>query len=189
MKHMGYSASHALRLHHQGDANLIQVQLHHRYLGLRTLHANTSYIIPAANNPSNDSTSSDEEGASNLSPHDDEVMQPPSPQESHTEVVLDMVISEFTKLLTEYPSYYKEMSLSDIARKMLVPIVQETFKQLTWYDLLEQLNRKMEAVSKLKYILLDDGSASSPYARLLIELVVDPIMKWLKETWTPTRFP
>ena len=57
-----------------------------------------------------------------------------------------------------------------------------------WYDLLEQLNRKMEAVSKLKYILLDYGSASSPYARLLIELVVDPIMKWLKETWTPTRF-
>ena len=63
------------------------------------------------------------------------------------------------------------------------------FKQLTWYDPLEQSNRKMEVVSKLKYILLDNGSASSPYAGLLIELVVDPIMKWLKETWTPTRFP
>ena len=50
-------------------------------------------------------------------------------------------------------------------------------------------NRKMEAMSKLKYILLDDGFASSSYARLLIELVIDPIMKWLKETWTPTRFP
>ena len=62
---------------------------------------------------------------------------------------MDMVISEFTKLLTEYPSYYKEMSLLDTTRKMLVPIVQETFKQLTWYDPLEQLNRKMEAVSKL----------------------------------------
>jgi len=61
------------------------------------------------------------------------------------------------------------------------------FKQLMWYDLLEQPNRKMEAVSKLKYILLDNGSASSPYVRLLIELVVDLIMKWLKETWTPTR--
>ena len=47
----------------------------------------------------------------------------------------------------------------------------------------------MEAVSKHKYILLDDGSTSSPYAGLLIELVVDPIMKWLKEMWTPTRFP
>ena len=67
--------------------------------------------------------------------------------------------------------------------------MQETFKQLTWYDSLEQPNRKMEAMSKLKYILLDDGSASSPYARLLIELVFNPIMKWLKETWTPTRFP
>ena len=81
------------------------------------------------------------------------------------------------------------MSLQDTVRKMLVPIVQETFKQLTWYDLLEQLNRKMEAVSKLKYILLDDRSVSSPYPELLIELVVNPIMKWLKETWTPTRFP
>ena len=59
-------------------------------------------------------------------------MQPPSLQESHTEVILDTVISEFMKLLTEYPSYYKEMSLSDTAHKMLVPIVQETFKQLTW---------------------------------------------------------
>ena len=81
------------------------------------------------------------------------------------------------------------MSILDTARKMLVPIMQETFKQLTWYDPLEQPNRKMEAVSKLKYILLDDGPASSPYAGLLIELVVDPIMKWLKEMWTPTRFP
>jgi hypothetical protein len=72
---------------------------------------------------------------------------------------------------------------------MLVPIVQEMFKQLTWYDLLEQPNRKMEVVGKLKYILLDNGFASSPYAGRLIELVVDPIMKWLKETWIPTRFP
>ena len=62
---------------------------------------------------------------------------------------MDMVISEFTKLLTEYPSYCKEISLSDTSRKMLVPIVYETFKQLTWYDPLEQPNRKMDAVNKL----------------------------------------
>ena len=99
---------------------------------------------------------------------------------------MDTIISEFTKLLTEYPSYYKEISLPDTTRKMLVPIVQEMFKQLTWYDPLEQPSRKMEVVSKLKYILLDDGSASSPYVGLLIELVVDPIMKWLKKTRTPT---
>ena len=68
-----------------------------------------------------------------------------------------MVISEFTKLLTKYPSYYKEMSLPDTARKMLVPIMQEMFKQLMWYDLLEQPNRNMEAVSNLKYILLAMG--------------------------------
>ena len=94
----------------------------------------------------------------------------------------------FTKLLTEYPSYYKEMSLLDTARNTLVPIVQETFKQLMWYDPLEQPNRKMEVVSKLKYILLDDRSTFSPYAGLLIEQVVDPIIKWLKETLPPTRF-
>ena len=60
---------------------------------------------------------------------------------------------------------------------------------MTWYDPLEQLNRKMEAVSKLKYILLDGASASSLYAGMLIELVVNPIMKWLKETSTPTKSP
>ena len=43
-------------------------------------------------------------------------MQPLSPLESHTEVVLDTVISEFTKLLIEYPSYYKEMPLPDTAQ-------------------------------------------------------------------------
>ena len=101
---MGYSAGHGLGLHHQGDANLIQVRLRHRYLGLGIDHTNASYIIPVANNPSNDSTSSDDGGASNLSPHDDKVMQPPSLQESHIEVILDMVISEFMKLLTKYPS-------------------------------------------------------------------------------------
>ena len=79
MERMGYFASHNLRLHHQEDANLIQVRLHHTYSGLGTDHADASYIIHVANNPSNDSTSSNDEGTSNLSPHDDEVMQPPSP--------------------------------------------------------------------------------------------------------------
>jgi hypothetical protein len=46
MERMGYSAGHGLGLHHQGDANLIQVQLCHRYLGLGTDRANASYIIP-----------------------------------------------------------------------------------------------------------------------------------------------
>ena len=81
-----------------------------------------------------------------------------------------------------------EMSLANTAHKMLVPILQEMFKQLMWYDLLELPNKKMEVVSKLKYILLDDEFAASTYAELLIELVVNPIMKWLEETWTPTKF-
>ena len=50
---------------------------------------------------------------------------------------MDTVISEFMKLLTEYPSYYKDMSLPDTTHKMLDPIVQEMFKQFTWHDPLE----------------------------------------------------
>ena len=184
MERMGYSAGHGLGLHHQGDANLIQVRLRHRYSGLSTDRADASYIIPAANNPSNDSTSSDDAGARNWSPDDDEVMQPPSPQKSHTEVALDTVISVFTNLLTQYPSNYREMSLADRARKISVCILQDMFNQLMWWDPLEQPNRRMEAVSKLKYILLDDESTSSPYVGLLIELVVSTFMKWLEETWT-----
>jgi hypothetical protein len=79
MERMGNNAGHGLRLHHQGDANLIQVWLCHRYLGLDIDRVDASYIIPTANNPSNNSTSSDDERTSNLSPQDDEVMQPPSP--------------------------------------------------------------------------------------------------------------
>ena len=73
--------------------------------GLGTDRADASYIMPTANNLSNDSTSSNDEGARNLSPHDDEIRQPLSPQESHTKVILDMVISEFTKLLTNVGPY------------------------------------------------------------------------------------
>ena len=50
-------------------------------------------------------------------------MQPLSPSESHTKVILDTVISEFMMLLTEYRSYYMEMSLPDTMYKMLVPIL------------------------------------------------------------------
>ena len=42
----------------------------------------------------------------------------------------------------------------------------------------------MEVVTKLKEILLDDGSASSPYATLLTKLVVSPNLVELRRSWT-----
>jgi hypothetical protein len=42
----------------------------------------------------------------------------------------------------------------------------------------------MEVVTKLKEILLDDGSASSLYATLLTELVVSPNLVELRRSWT-----
>ena len=42
----------------------------------------------------------------------------------------------------------------------------------------------MEVVTKRKEILLDDGSASSPYATLLMELVVGPNLVELRRLWT-----
>ena len=42
----------------------------------------------------------------------------------------------------------------------------------------------MEVVTKLKEILLDDGSALSSYVVLLMELVVGPNLAELRRSWT-----
>jgi hypothetical protein len=111
----------------------IQVHVHRMYSGLGTDRADTSYVIPVANNPSNYSTSSNDGGITNWSLDDDEVIvQPPSQQKSHTKVALDTVISEFTldtvisefmNLLTQYPSIYKEISLAHAMHKVSVSIL------------------------------------------------------------------
>ena len=73
-------------------------------------------------------------------------------------------------------------SLSNKAREELVPMLQEMFAML--WEPLEHPKRWMEVVTKLKEIPLDDGSASSPYAALLTELVVGPNLAELRRLWT-----
>ena len=61
-------------------------------------------------------------------------------------------------------------------------MLQEMFAEL--WEPLDHPKRRMEVVTKLKEILLDDGSASSLYATLLMELVVGPNLAELRRSWT-----
>ena len=73
-------------------------------------------------------------------------------------------------------------SLMNKVLEELVPMLQEMFAEL--WEPLEHSKRWMEVVTKLKEIPLDDGSASSPYAALLTELVVGPNLGELRRSWT-----
>jgi tuftelin-interacting protein 11 len=73
-------------------------------------------------------------------------------------------------------------SLMNKVREELVLMLQEMFAKL--WKLLKQLKRWMEVLTKLKEILLDDGSTSSPYVALLTELVVGPNLAELRRLWT-----
>ena len=83
---------------------------------------------------------------------------------------------------TKNPSDYMNPSLMNKACEELVPMLQDMFAQL--WEPLEHLKRRMEVVTKLREILLDDGSASPPYATLLTELVVGPNLAELRRSWT-----
>ena len=61
-------------------------------------------------------------------------------------------------------------------------MLQDMFAQL--WEPLEHPKQRMEVVTKLKEILLDDGSTSSPYAALLTKLVVGPNLAELRRSWT-----
>jgi tuftelin-interacting protein 11 len=73
-------------------------------------------------------------------------------------------------------------SLANKAHEELVLMLQEMFIEL-WKPL-KHPKRWMEVLTKLKEILLDDGSASSLYAALLTELVVGPNLTELRRSWT-----
>ena len=83
---------------------------------------------------------------------------------------------------TKNPDDYMNRSLMNKAREELVPMLQDMFAQL--WEPLEHPKRRMEVVTKLKEILLDDGFTSSPYAALLTELVVGPNLAELRRSWT-----
>ena len=61
-------------------------------------------------------------------------------------------------------------------------MLQDMFTRL--WEPLEYLKRRMEVVTKLKEILLDEGSTSSPYTMLLTELMVGPNLAELRRSWT-----
>ena len=61
-------------------------------------------------------------------------------------------------------------------------MLQDMFAQL--WEPLEHPKWRMEVVTKLKEILLDDESASSPYSILLTKLVVGPNLAELRRSWT-----
>jgi tuftelin-interacting protein 11 len=52
------------------------------------------------------------------------------------------------------------------------------------WEPLEHPKRWMEVVTKLKEILLDNGSALLPYVVLLVDLVVSPNLAKLRRSWT-----
>ena len=85
-------------------------------------------------------------------------------------------------LKTKNPSNYMNCSLTNKAREKLVLMQQDMFAQL--WEPLEHSKKRMEVVTKLKEILLDDRSASSSYAALLMELVVGPNLAKLRRSWT-----
>jgi hypothetical protein len=91
---------------------------------------------------------------------------------------LDEHIRQYTDLKTKNPGDYKSHSLMNKAREELVLMLQEMSAQL--WEPLEHPKRQMEVVANLKKILLDNRSASSPYAVLLMELVVGPNLAELR---------
>jgi tuftelin-interacting protein 11 len=51
------------------------------------------------------------------------------------------------------------------------------------WEPLEDPSRGLEAVTRLKDALLDDGSAASPYAALVDDVVVGAVLASAAETW------
>ena len=83
---------------------------------------------------------------------------------------------------TDNPGDYMNRSLTNKACEELVLMLQDMFAQL--WEPLEHPKRRMVVVTKLKEILLDNRSTSSPYAAWLTELVFGPNLVELRRSWT-----
>ncbi|XP_034604767.2 septin and tuftelin-interacting protein 1 homolog 1 [Setaria viridis] len=86
------------------------------------------------------------------------------------------LIREFTALKEQCPREYTTYRLA-IAAPLLRRAV---FRQ---WEPLSDPSRGQEAVLELKGTLLDDGSAASPYAALVDDVVVGPALASAAETW------
>lgn len=91
------------------------------------------------------------------------------------------LIREFTALKEQCPREYTTCRLADAARAIAAPLLRRAvFRQ---WEPLDDPSRGLEAVAELKGVLLDDGSAASPYAALVDDVVVGPALASAAETW------
>ncbi|RLM74530.1 hypothetical protein C2845_PM15G14140 [Panicum miliaceum] len=87
---------------------------------------------------------------------------------------------EFTALKEQCPREYTTYRLADAARAIAAPLLRAVFQRR---EPLEDPSRGLEAVTRLKDALLDDGSAASPYAALVDDVVVGAVLTSAAETW------
>jgi tuftelin-interacting protein 11 len=90
------------------------------------------------------------------------------------------LIREFTALKEKCPREYTTYRLADTARAIVAPLLRAVFQR---WEPLEDPSSGLEAVTTLKDILLDDGSAVSPYGALVDDVVVGPALASAAETW------
>ncbi|RLM66264.1 hypothetical protein C2845_PM16G11000 [Panicum miliaceum] len=90
------------------------------------------------------------------------------------------LIREFTALKEQCPREYTTYRLADAARAIAAPLLRTVFQQ---WEPLEDPSRGLDAVTRLKDALLDDGSAASPYAALVDDVVVGAVLASAAETW------
>ncbi|XP_039818664.1 septin and tuftelin-interacting protein 1 homolog 1-like [Panicum virgatum] len=91
------------------------------------------------------------------------------------------LIREFTALKEQFPREYTTYRLADAARAIAAPPLRAVVFQ-QWEPLVDP-SRGLGAVARLKDALLDDGSAASPYAALVDDVVVGPVLASAAETW------
>jgi hypothetical protein len=103
-------------------------------------------------------------------------------QNSRSKGNLDELIRRYTYLKTKNPGDYMNRSLMNKAREELVPMLEQMFAKL--WEPLEHPKRWMEVVTKLKEILLDNGSTLLSYVVLPVDLVVSPNLAELRRSWT-----
>ncbi|CAN6235604.1 unnamed protein product [Urochloa humidicola] len=84
------------------------------------------------------------------------------------------VALEFAALKEAFPREYAAFHLADAARAIAAPLLRRAvFRQ---WDPLADPSRGVDAVAGLRGALLDDGSASSPYAALVDDVVVGAVL-------------
>ncbi|TVU15278.1 hypothetical protein EJB05_38789, partial [Eragrostis curvula] len=83
------------------------------------------------------------------------------------------LITKFKDLKEKYPREYAAFCLADAAREMVAPPLRTLFRE---WDPLRDPSRGLGAVTALRDLLPDDGSAASPFAALVDDVVAGPAL-------------